>query len=178
MQQKQPQQPAPQRSRLEVVRACVCAVRNGAQNREGGSCGGGFPAAGAGRRTVAWLASVSIATTEAVGAAAVAVSSAPLWMGGDQSDRLRRKRRARGERGVGAGAPALCSLRCLILSRFAAVRAICSSVRFDFLPIQAKPSLQSAIVVIAHICPQEKPLNQHASAMDRMNTSARIGWKG
>ena len=90
------------------VRA-VRAARIGAQNREGGSCGGGFPAGGAGgagRRTVAWLASVSIATTEAVGAAAVAVSSAPLWRGGDHSNRLRRKRRARGEWGVGAGAPA------------------------------------------------------------------------
>jgi hypothetical protein len=55
VQPKSPRQPAPQRSRLEVVRACVHAVRIGAQNREGGSCGGGFPAGGAGgagRRTV------------------------------------------------------------------------------------------------------------------------------
>ena len=180
MQQRQSRQPAPQRSRLEVVRACVRAVRIGAQNREGGSCGGGFPAGGAGgagRRTVAWLASVSIATTEAVGAAAVAVSSAPLWRGGDESDRLRRKRRARGERGVGAGAQALGSLRCLIFSRFAAAWAFCSSVRFDFLPIQAKPSLQSVMVVNAHICPEENLVNQHANAMDRMNTSPRSGWK-
>ena len=66
--------------------ACVRACRaHRCTNREGGSCGGGFPAGGAGgagRRTLAWLASVSIATTEAVGAAAVAVSSAPLWMEG------------------------------------------------------------------------------------------------
>ena len=99
-------QPALQRSRLQAVRACARAVRLGAENRAGGSCGGGFPAGGAGRRTVAWLASVSIATTEAVGAAAVAVSSAPRWRGCDHSDRWRRKRRARGERGVGTGAPA------------------------------------------------------------------------
>jgi hypothetical protein len=105
--QRQSRQPAPQRSRLEAVRACVRAVRIGAQNREGGSCGGGFPAGGAGgagRRTVAWLASVAIASSRAAVPAAVAVSSAPLWRGGDESDRWRRKRRARGERGVGAGA--------------------------------------------------------------------------
>ena len=107
----------------------------------------------------------------------MAGSSAPRWRGCDHSDRWRRKRRARGERGVGTGAPALCSLRCFIFSRFAAVRAICSSVRFVFLPIQAKPSLQSAIVVNAHICPQENLVNQHANAMDRMNTSAQSGWK-
>ena len=87
------------------------------------------------------------------------------------------KRRARGERGVETGAPALCSFRCLIFSRFAAVRAICSSVRFVLLPIQAKRSLQSAIVVNAHICPQENLVIQHANAMDRMNTSPRSGWK-
>ena len=97
--------------------------------------------------------------------------------GGDQSDRLRRKRRARGERGVGTGAQALGSLRCLIFSRFAAAWAFCSSVRFDFLPIQAKPSLQSVMVVNAHICPEENLVNQHANAMDRMNTSPRSGWK-
>ena len=113
-----------------------------------------------------------------MGAAAAAVSSASLWRGCDHDDRWRRqKRRARGERGVGAGAQALCSLRCLIFSRFAAVREICSSVRFVLLPIQAKPSLQSAIVVNAHICPQENLVNQHANAMDRMNTSPRSGWK-
>ena len=107
----------------------------------------------------------------------MAGSSAPRWRGCDQSARWRRIRRARGERGVGTGAPALCSLRCLIFSRFAAVRAICSSVRFVLLPIQAKPSLQSAIVVNAYICPQEHLVNQHANAMDRMNTSPRSGWK-
>ena len=77
-------QPAPQRSRLQAVRACVRAVRIGAENREGGGCGGGFPAGGAGgagRRTAASLPPVSIATSGAVGAAAVAVSSAPLWRG-------------------------------------------------------------------------------------------------
>ena len=102
-------QPAPQRSRLQAVRACVRAVRIGAENREGGGCGGGFPAGGAGgagRRTAASLPPVSIATSGAVGAAAAAVSSAPLWRGGDQSARWRRKRRARGERGVGTDAPA------------------------------------------------------------------------
>ena len=57
------------------------------------------------------------------------------------------------------------------------MRAICSSVRFVLLPIQAKPSLQRAIVVNAHICPQENLVNQHANAMDRMNTSPRSGWK-
>ena len=107
----------------------------------------------------------------------MAGSSAPRWRGCDQSARWRRIRRARGERGVGTGAPALCSLRCLIFSRFAAVRAICSSVRFVLLPIQARPSLQSAIVVNAYICPQEHLVNQHANAMDRMNTSPRSGWK-
>ena len=104
------QQPAPQRSRLQAVRACVRAVRIGAENREGGSCGGGFPAGegcGAGRRTAASLPPVSIATSGAVGAAAAAVSSAPLWRGGAiQAPDGRRKRRARGERGVGTGAPA------------------------------------------------------------------------
>ena len=98
---KSPRQPAPQRSRLQVVRACVRAARIGAESREGGSCGGGFPAGGAGRRTVAWLASVSIATTEAVGAAAVAGSSAPRWRGCDQSarwsaDTARARRAGRG----------------------------------------------------------------------------------
>ena len=85
VQPKSPRQPAPQRSRLEVVRACVRAVRIGAQNREGGSCVGGFPAGGAGgagRRTVAWLASVAIAPSGAAVPAAGAVSSAPLWRGG------------------------------------------------------------------------------------------------
>jgi len=103
---KSPRQPAPQRSRLQVVRACRACRAHRCTDREGRGCGGGFPAGGAGRRTVAWLASVSIATSGAVGAAAVAGSSAPQWRGCDHSDRWGRKRRARGERGVGAGAPA------------------------------------------------------------------------
>ena len=104
-----PRQPAPQRSRLEVVRACrACRAHRCIESGGGGSCGGGFPAGGAGgsgRRTVASLPSVSIAPSGAAVPAAAAVSSAPLWRGGDESDRWRRKRRARGERGVGAGAP-------------------------------------------------------------------------
>ena len=121
------------------VRA-VRAVRIGAESREGGGCGGGFPAGGAGgagRRTVAWLASVSIATTGAVGAAAVADSSAPRWRGCDQSDRLRRKRRARGERGVGTGAPA--SLLELLLPQRASPPLL-TSLFFEkpFLPISRR----------------------------------------
>ena len=91
------------------VRACVPHVRIGAQNREGKSCGGGFPAGGAGGLVdILWRGSHQ------------SPSRRPRqweqlqWpfrvhlcgWGGDQSDRLRRKRRARGERGVGAGAPA------------------------------------------------------------------------
>jgi len=90
------------------VRACVpCASVQ--KIGRGGSCGGGFPAGGAGgagRRTVASLPSVAIASSGAAVPAAVAGSTAPVWRGCDQSDRWRRKRRARGERGVGAGAPA------------------------------------------------------------------------
>ena len=84
VQPKSRRQPAPQHSRLQAVRACVRAVRIGAQNREGGSCGGGFPAGGAGgagRRTVASLPSVAIAPSGAAVPAAAAGSSAPLWMG-------------------------------------------------------------------------------------------------
>ena len=64
--------------------ACVRASRAHRCTKSGGSCGGGFPAGGgggAGRRTAASLPSVSIAASGAVGAAAVAVSSAPLWRG-------------------------------------------------------------------------------------------------
>jgi len=106
VQQKQPQQPAPQRSRRQAVRACGRARAHRSTHREGGSCGGGSPAGGAGgagRRTVASLASVAIAASGAAVAAAVAGSSAPLWRGCDHSDRWRRIRRARGERGVGNG---------------------------------------------------------------------------
>ena len=116
---------------------CVRAVRIGAENREGGSCGGGFPAGGvggAGRRTVASLPSVSIETAGAAVPAAGAVSSAPRWRGCDQSDRWRRKRRARGERGVGTGAPA--SLLELLLPQRASpsLLSLCPLCR-PFLPI-------------------------------------------
>ena len=67
---------------------CVRAVRIGAENREEGSCGGGFPAGGAGRRTAARLQSVAIATSGAAVPAAAAGSSAPRWRGGDHSDRM------------------------------------------------------------------------------------------
>ena len=92
--------------------SCVRAVRIGAQNREGGSCGGGFRAGGgggAGRLTAASLPPVAIATPGAVGAAAVAVSSAPLWRGCDQSARwsaetarARRAGRGNGRTGIAA----------------------------------------------------------------------------
>ena len=66
-------------------RMCVRAVRMGAHiGRERAAARArGFPAGGAGRRTVAWLPPVSIAPSGAAGAAAVAGSTAPVRWGCD-----------------------------------------------------------------------------------------------
>ncbi len=101
--------PTAQSAATCAVRA-VRAARIGAEIREGGGCGGGFPAGGAGgagRGTVVSLASVAIAASGAAVAAAVAVSSVHLGGGGaitatDGGEAAR----ARCERGVGTGAPA------------------------------------------------------------------------
>ena len=64
---------------------CVRAVRIGAHiGRERAAARArGFPAGGAGRRTVAWLPPVSVAPSGAAGAAAVAVPTAPVRWGCD-----------------------------------------------------------------------------------------------
>ena len=64
---------------------CVRAVRIGAHiGRERAAARArGFPAGGAGRRTVAWLPPVSVAPSGAAGAAAVAVPTAPVRSGCD-----------------------------------------------------------------------------------------------
>jgi hypothetical protein len=78
-------------------------------HREGGRCGGVIPAGGAGGsggRTVAVPSSVSITTSGAAGAAAEAVSSAPLWRGCDPmaAETARARRAGRGNRRTGIAA--------------------------------------------------------------------------
>ena len=171
MQQKQPQQPAPQRSRRQVVRACGRARAHRCTHREAelrrvrvrpeqrlaerhvrSCCGVSavLPRSPPldGRRRGPWILRLTDRLHRNGGVRVASRLVGPvglvevLWRhsrqspsrrpgqrqqlqgpfrvhlcgeGGDQSDRLRRKRRARGERGVGAGAPA--SLRRRLLQR-------------------------------------------------------------
>ena len=106
---KSPRQPAPQRSRLQVVRACVRAVRISAENREGGELRRWLPGWWGwwgwwGWQMYCGVTSSSRHRGDRSSGSGCSGRFECTWC--DQSGRVRRKRRARGERGVGTGAPA------------------------------------------------------------------------